>query len=223
MLKLAFAAGFALAALTGSAFAADLAAPAKGVIAAPAPSGFDGFYIGLNAGYGPGNVSTPNDSPYPTGFPFSGPFVGGQVGYNFVLIDNVVAGIEGDMEWTNETGNALYGAYTTTARLNWTGAVTGHLGVTMDNLMLYVLGGVAFANNTLTADDGVPASLLQDTQTHVGWVAGIGAAAKVSDNVSVFGEVRYAEYGSKQYSPSHNGITGLTDTSVRLGVNWLMK
>ena len=75
----------------------------------PAPYTWTGFYIGGDGGYGwepaRGTLTTAAGvplAPYSTGV--TGPFAGGFVGGNYQF-DHVVAGVEGDWQWGNLTGN----------------------------------------------------------------------------------------------------------------------
>jgi len=224
MLKIAIASGLVLATLTGGAFAADLARPMKvaPVVAAPAASNWDGLYLGANIGYGPGTATSDGFGSTSTTIDFSGLFVGGQIGYNFHLSDNIVLGIEGDLNWANETGTTHFidGNYDGTDAINWTGAVTGKIGYDAGTFMPYVLGGVAFAGNTLSYyDDDLQQSNGSQSATHTGYTVGLGLAAAVASNVSVFGEYRYSDYGTQTYGLD-TGDVRLTDNSVRGGVNF---
>lgn len=213
MLKLGLLTAVALGAMTVAGFAADLPAPAPAVVPpAPATNPWAGGYIGLNVGYGPGTVSSAVDS----GLGVSGWFVGGQAGYNFVLSDNVVFGIEGDVNWANESGSNT--SIADCDMINWTGAFTGHIGVTSDTLMGYVLGGVAVAGNTYETAVPPGSPTISDTKTMVGWTVGVGASAFVTSNISVFAEYRYSDYGTQDYA-SAKGVH-LTDNSIRGGFNF---
>ena len=218
MLKLGLLTAVAFGAMTVAGFAADLPAPAPVAVApAPVENPWAGGYIGLNVGYGPGTVSSTGAGGNPD-LGVSGWFVGGQAGYNFVLSDNIVFGIEGDVNWANESGSNINVA--DCDMINWTGAFTGHIGVTSDALMGYVLGGVAVAGNTFETDYGNTGTTLSQTQTHVGWTIGVGAAAMVTSNISVFAEYRYSDYGTQDYLNTNTTGVHLTDNSVRAGFNY---
>ena len=110
--RLAFA---PLALVATSAFAADL--PARNAAPsyiAPAPvASWSGFYLGLNAGFGGGTLNGSNVA-------VTGPFVGqgagqlrpsgfvlgGQLGYNMQFGSNVVAGLEGDVDFSGIRGGS---------------------------------------------------------------------------------------------------------------------
>jgi opacity protein-like surface antigen len=223
--------------MTGGASAADLITPPP---AAPVASATDwsGPYIGANVGYGPGTASLGTffiDGPEGGGnVSFSGLFVGGQVGYNYQLSNGLVFGGEADLNWSNESGSTSVtsngNGFSINDNLNWFGAVTGHVGYAWDNVMPYVLGGVAFANNTFGESClGEACGEFPDfssSATHMGYTVGGGVAAMLTDHISGFVEARYADYGSANYtfSPipgeSETFPISLVDTTVRAGLNF---
>jgi len=223
MLKLTLLAGVALGLFSGAALAADMGDGSG----APAAPSWDGFYAGLNGGYGASSLSDGN-----TTFPdvaLYGAFAGGQAGYNFVLMDGVVAGIQGDLDWAWESGH--YGpatiwnftSATLTDNVTWTGALTGHVGVTMGPLMLYGLAGVAGAKSKLE-NAGIDLGPVESdvTQTHIGWVAGGGVSALLGP-FSTFLEYRYADYGTRDYSAAVGSQpVRLSEQSVRVGFDYHM-
>src|SRR5689334_24093436 len=93
----------ALAATTASAAAADLARRGP-YYQAPAPVyapifNWTGFYIGVNGGGGFGSSNWDSTGSRDV----SGGVIGGTAGYNFQF-GQVVAGIEGDVDWSGING-----------------------------------------------------------------------------------------------------------------------
>ena len=209
MIQKMLLAGAAVTVFSGSAMAADLMAPRAPApmmsVAPAAQTNWDGPYIGATLGYGWGttlDTTNGNYSSSPNGFT-----AGGQVGYNFHLSDNLVAGVEGDLNWNNQQATTNNGG---TYRINWDGSVRGRLGVDLDGILPYAEAGVAFANATVTNGGTFSA-------THTGWTAGAGVEFKLADQVSANVEYRYSNYGSQTF----NGNTvGLTDNALRVGVNY---
>ena len=209
------------AALSGSAFAADLGprtyakAPA---MAAPATN-WSGLYIGGNVGYGWGNGSTgilPSDGDnFPTSTLDSrlkGAFGGAQIGYNW-QIGSIVTGLEADIQSSGIMGSAraalanLGGltdiAASTSSELSWFGTVRGRLGVTVTpDLLLYGTGGLAYGRVKASANvqidnppflDSWPASI---SGTKTGWAAGAGAEWMFARNWSAKVEYLHIDLGS---------------------------
>jgi outer membrane immunogenic protein len=208
----------ALSLFSAEAMAADLMMPMKSapmMAAAPASTGWDGLYLGASVGYSWG---TADDSSTSSGSfdglgSLSGGFIGGQVGYNFHLSDNVVLGIQGDINWNNESAATFTNTGSESARINWDGAIMGRLGYDAGQFLPYVEAGVAFANMTVT-DSGTPLSA-----THTGYALGAGVQFMLSSQLSANVEYRYSNYGSATYESGEPQI-GLTDNSVRLGLDF---
>jgi len=195
----------ATGALATPVLSADLVAPTSNMptnIATPGTATWDGPYLGASVGYGWGFTNdTGGDAN------LSGLFVGGQAGYSFHLTDQLVAGVEGDLNWSNERGTF---PITTTFRINWDGSVRGRLGVDLGGVLPYAEAGLAFADATYS-------NVTDYEATHVGWTAGAGVEFALGSNVSANVEYRYADYGSQ----SHKSISfPLTDSTVRVGVNY---
>lgn len=225
MLKIIGSTGLALVLLTGVAVAGD----------DWVPSGFEGFYAGVYTGYAKGTVG---DSGSPASYPnvsLDGAFVGGQAGYNFVLRNGIVAGIQGDLGWANEKGSSgptgmtigpVHHA-TLDDTITWTGSLTGRVGATMGGAMLYGLAGIAAAGNSLTnsGDDGLGGATPVEanvTNTNFGFTVGAGAAA-LSGPFEAFVEYRFTNYGNADYAAAvgpHK--VDLLDQSVRAGLNYHM-
>src|SRR6185312_3686551 len=215
----ALLAATAVAGFSGAALAADLYVPPAAAPAAPvaAPTSWDGPYIGANIGYGWGSADSTSAHQYndPTNtittddsLSMSGFMVGGQIGYNFHLSDNIVGGIEGSLDWTNQTGttdsNSNYPGITHT--INWDGMIVAKLGVDVGgNILPYIDAGLAFANSTRDSSGCtncfyVDSSHKSDNVTQAGWTVGVGVEAMLADNLSGFVSYNYADYGSADFN-----------------------
>ena len=221
-------------------------------IIAEEPQVYDwtGFYLGANGGYGWGekesvivttfltgtgvvNVSEVGDLK-PEGF-----FGGGQAGYNFQS-GPVVFGIEGDIQLSDIDDD-----FSTTIRdnfydgsedIDWFGTVRGRLGWGMDRALLYVTGGIAFADVDLKVDftDTLGrVSALRDSGTRTGYVLGAGGEWAFSDRWSAKLEYQFLDFGSESMDAQVHGpqlpvqplihSTNEIDTqihTIRLGVNF---
>jgi outer membrane immunogenic protein len=185
----------ALAFSVTAANAADLPIKAPEIVPPPLPVyNWTGFYIGVNAGYGWGEIDdavTPLPQP---GFgfpPFSvgsepDGFIGGiQLGYNWQT-GNFVWGIETDFQGStlDETTTLALGPpapagtnQRVTTELDWFGTVRGRLGVTfMPELLAYVTGGFAYGDVTVSSRLTAPAISYVGSggSTETGWTVGGG-------------------------------------------------
>ena len=200
--------GIALAALAIAAPASAADVPMRGPVYKAAPVSlfnWTGFYIGGNAGYGWGD----SDNLAPSGW--SG---GGQVGYNWQYAPNWVFGLEADLSGSNLNDSNAVGAPLVNSKVNYFGTARARLGYTVDRVMVYGTGGLAWAHNRV--NDG----LVQDDQTQVGWTAGAGVEYAFSPNWSTKLEWLYADYGNKTYALSVPTRVDLTDNTVKLGLNY---
>jgi outer membrane immunogenic protein len=111
------------------------------------PAGFDweGGYIGGNVGYA---------------ISFGDPIVGAELGYNFLVSESILLGIEGSgMLYADGSGDTEF-------------FVRGKTGVAIDNVAIYGLAGVGIFNF------GLPL-----------WDIGAGVEVAVTDNVTLNGQV----------------------------------
>ena len=202
-------------ACSGTALAADLYVPPPvAPVVAPPVSNWDGPYIGANIGYSWGTADH-TSGPGTNDITLSGFEVGAQLGYNFHVSDNIVLGIEGSLDWSNETGSIpIFG--TTTHTINAEGMLVGRLGADMGTWMPYIDAGVAFANATRA--NGLPASA---TNTQTGWTVGVGVEVMLADHLSGFLSYNYADYGSAVYNTGGTPPTiHLTDNIFKAGLNY---
>jgi outer membrane immunogenic protein len=160
---------------------------------------------------------------------FSGIVGGGQIGCNYQFYSSWVVGIEGMWDGTNmrgsnvvegplvpfDLGNGTFVPLDTHALVNtkvdWLASITGRIGYTWNQMMVYGKGGVAWARfkhdvetDTVLApfDDGflrVPFGLgpqFEQTDTRTGWTAGFGLEWHFAPNVTAFVEYDYYGFGS---------------------------
>jgi outer membrane immunogenic protein len=157
---LALSAGAATTALAADVIAEQPPAPAAPAVV-PVFS-WTGVYLGANLGYGWANADVSDDN----GF-----VGGGQIGYNYQFSNNVVLGIEGDMDATGMEFGGNDVDYTLSGR--------ARLGYAFDRWMPYATGGVAYAK----------AGDFEDT----GWVAGAGIEWAATDHI--IPGIEYLHYG----------------------------
>jgi outer membrane immunogenic protein len=207
-------------ALTGSAFAADLALPPP-----PAPIfTWTGSYIGGQIGYawGSGNLNYTGFDPR-TGLAFttglggssSGVIGGAHVGYNYQF-NQWVVGLEGSVDGTSISNTVVgtfpaFGGSTITASTNANiqGSFRGRAGIAWDRALIYATGGVALGgfttDYTFTGNNNGNHNINGGnvfygsnsfSNTRVGWTVGGGIDYAVTNNWSIFAEYRYTNWGT---------------------------
>jgi outer membrane immunogenic protein len=219
-------AGTALVALGAGAHAADLGVPRTPIAAAVVAPVFSwtGFYAGLNIGFG---VVNTNLNAFALPFPLTGSgtglVAGGQIGYNH-QINNLVVGIEGDLGYfgVSRRGGDAAGNFIAW-RTSWDASIRGRLGVAIDRTLLYVTGGVAFADLRINGVVGQPLAFFpfSESQTRVGWTVGAGIEHAITPNWTVRGEYLYANYGSRNFNTIALANVSMQTHKVRIGVNYL--
>ena len=105
-------------------------------------------------------------------------------------------GFEADWSWANNRAGATYfdgdggtqDAITLESRMRWFGTLRTRGGVVIDNVLLYVTGGLAFArfNNSLAVFEDGPATTtaFAADRTRWGWTAGVGTEWAFAPNWS---------------------------------------
>ncbi|MCL8383989.1 outer membrane protein [Xanthobacter aminoxidans] len=234
----------ALAALPVAAGAADLAMkyPVKAV-----PTkvfSWTGFYIGGNVGYGGGEPTatgvTSNGGVFTSydqaSLTSSGFFAGGQVGYNYQFANNVVLGVETDLQWSGIKGelatldsSGTVGNFTAGPSLTYFGTVRARLGYAIDRFLPYVTGGAAYGRSVFEATVTNPAGIVNASSaaTTWGWTVGAGGEFAVTNNWTVKAEYLYVDLGNYNYAvlDTVNGTIGAGSVDSKIqtfkaGVNY---
>lgn len=232
MKRILLASAAALA-LSGSAYAADL--PVKAAPYQPAvPVGFNwsGIYVGIHGGWewsafdpgfsGSNSILTDLGNPGVLGANANGGFFGGHLGLN-VQQGNWVFGPRFDIDLSGLQGSMTSPDGDVTHSIPWHGDVVGRLGyLVVPQVLLYGVGGLAFgevkdaaaASSTFSetlgcSDIGAAPCALSNSNTHIGWTAGVGLEYAITSNFFLGLEWDYTNLGS-------HGVTfivpGSTDT-----------
>jgi outer membrane immunogenic protein len=219
-LAVALLAGVAAIGAVSVAHAADLIVDADPVYVAPAASGnWDGPYIGGFLGYGSGTVTDDSNEILNPDMGIDGWLLGVNVGANFTLTDGVVAGVVGDLAWSNITGEDPWDGYDGTQfSIDWAGSVRGRIGFDGGSFLPYLTAGLAVAGVTESNHGGAG----ENNNIHTGWTAGAGVEFAVTEDVSVDLLYRYTDYGETDYVTDGHGTLplSLTTHSVQVGLNW---
>jgi outer membrane immunogenic protein len=209
-----------LVVLAGSAMAADLpvykAAP---IVAAPACANFGGFYVGGNVGWKYYEHKWKDKDNYGAGFLLDTDgsesdnswTAGVQTGYNWQF-HCAVWGIQADWNWTNADASSDYSNnaflpffgsnLNVSSTEKWYGTLRTRSGLVVDNLLLYVTGGLAWArfdrDLTYTATSplfGFAATQSYDaSRTRLGFAVGAGTEWALSQNWSINSEFLYMAF-----------------------------
>lgn len=196
--------------IAGAAQAADVvmdqppAPPAAPVISTPI-AGWEGGYAGIALGYGFSGETQ-------AGFPAPGNdietdgFVGnGFAGWNFQS-GSFVYGVEGDVGYNGMKGSNAG----TESKGGVDGTLRARLGfAATDNLLIYGTAGGA-AERLKVSEGGV-----SDTNTMLGWTAGAGVDAKLTDKVFGRVEYRYTKFGSESFNTG-SGAQDVKDSSNKV-------
>jgi outer membrane immunogenic protein len=245
---------------TGQALAADLPAapppppPRAPVAYAPVEAVYNwgGIYLGINGGYGFGSSTwtDPNNPIAAAGgttgaFNLNGWLIGGTLGANY-QINQLVLGLEGDLDWSNikgNTSNAFCGLTVGAAgpvgtncqtQNTWLSTVRGRIGIAADRVLFYGTGGVAFGNVQAGLTGGGIGSATYQTQTNVGWTGGAGVEVAFADNWTARLEYLYVSLGSSAScttisacgadnvggTVAPNDKVKFTTSMIRLGVDY---
>jgi outer membrane immunogenic protein len=200
-------------ALSGPALAADMA-----VKAPVAPYSWTGWYVGANAGYGvgsqQGNVAAPLNVPSPINEIFNampgGGFGGGQLGYNYQLYNNIVLGVETDIQGAgiSDTRTCLFTCAAGASalidqKLKWFGTTRARLGWATGPVLTYVTLGAAYGETetgVTTTLPGLGTSSMIASATKSGWTWGTGVEAALGGNWTAKVEYLKVDLGSSAAS-----------------------
>jgi high affinity Mn2+ porin len=239
-------AAMGLLALTVSAKAADLSAtlPTK---APPQAAAYDwtGFYVGPHLGYawGSSNFSAPGISgsvdlfqPYDP-FKDTGSYFGGvQAGYNYMLANRLVIGVEADASFpafpnlsgisvggTSTFVSPAVGAESYSENVLYFGTVRGRIGYAPGNWLLYATGGLAYSYDQLTLTQLATGTTDSPFLWRLGYAAGAGVEAPVMPHWTARVEYLFTDYGNSSVLFGNAGQRFTSDWSqqeLRAGLNY---
>lgn len=192
------------------------------------PGNWNGAYVGLEAGYGWGDVKQPFG---PVGGPIvnteananqDGGIVGGYLGYNWLFASSLLVGLEGNMDWSGISGDDHGSAGDINAvDQQWEGSLRGRLGfLATPSVLLYMTGGYSWMGASLKAKTAAPE---EHSATFEGWTLGGGAEWEIDPSMALRLQYRYSDYGSQRVSFPINGYDlGATPTinAITAGVSF---
>lgn len=172
-----------------SAIAADAVNEIPSAPAAVEATAFSwaGGYAGVHGGYGwmentlsQGGAVLKDD--------FNGGRFGGFGGWNFDVGNNVILGVEGDINYDRNENN--YSGVKVGSDVS--GSVRGRAGYAVDQALFFVSGG-------FTATKGyIDSPFSDDKATLKGWTAGAGIDFALTKNIFTRLEYRYNDFGNEK-------------------------
>lgn len=206
-------AAISIGAFVGNAQAADL-------MDMPVSSHWTGFYVGGQAGYYEANYDYDNADFFGPSGSFrlgDGVALGAYAGYNYQLSPNFVVGIEGDYNWSLGDGKtAPFG-------LDSFGSIRGRLGYATDSTLLFVTGGLAFADLGEDCSGWVQGDCqVAGIGSELGYAVGGGVEHFLTDAISLKLEYVYMggfEYGVNQFSVEERDIARFSVPSGELDIH----
>ena len=153
---------------------------------------WNGFYMGLFAGYGFGQSNWGNTAVTTGNFDIDGATIGGTAGYN-IQTGSWVFGLESDIGWSNIKGSSTAAVCGTGCETSsdWLGTLRGRFGYAFDRFLPYVTGGMSFGSI-----NGDIAGTGHFNSTNVGWTAGGGLEYAFVNNWSAKVEYLYMDLGN---------------------------
>jgi outer membrane immunogenic protein len=168
----------------------------------PAAGNWAGAYAGGTASWQRGDFAGQGRSK-------ANGFGGGVYGGYNMQSGQIVYGGETDLNYSGV--DSKNGARKAEQGLN--GSLRARVGVDLNPVLLYGTAGVA-ATNAEMKDATTKAD-----KTLLGWTAGAGAEAFVTNNITARVEYRYSDYGSKNFNLGSGTVkSGMDDHSVRVGL-----
>lgn len=165
-----------------------------------------GFYIGGNLGYAEqtsdtvdriiGGISLLNEKN-------EGFTAGLAVGHNWVC-GNALFGIEADLNWAGLDNSRTYtvgglaNLVQDDRKLDWYGTLRTKSGIVLDNVAVYLTGGLAYADIKHAVSIPVAGlTLFDNSDVRWGWTVGAGVEIAQWSNVSLRTEALYMSFENK--------------------------
>jgi outer membrane immunogenic protein len=198
--------------LASPSFAADMPGRYREPVDVVPMFSWNGFYAGVNAGYGWGSSEWNSSVTSGTTSPGGGLF-GGTLGFN-MQSGAFVFGVEGDAagSWIRDstsTGSGICGLPGCQIQTSWFATARGRVGYAFDRALIYLTAGGAFGDVQMLSNG------LSATADRAGWTAGLGLEYALLGPWSAKVEYLYANLGSSSCGATTCGI----DTTVKYNVN----
>lgn len=187
----------------------------------PAPvANWQGFYLGLNGGVGFGSFT--DGGSQLIGSPTGG-LIGFTGGFNYIAAPNLLVGLEADFDFSGmKTSSMPYAGVFTNGSVDDLLTIRGRVGYTFDRALVYITGGFAGSNNTVTVGNFWTGFAGQQSTFQTGWALGAGLEFMVTNNLSVKGEYLFTSVGSDRYFDFSPAVlqSAVNNSQVKVGVNY---
>ncbi len=213
----AIIAALAIVPIATPAIAADLWQPQASFkdepVYEPQRTRWDGFYLGINGGYG----WSDNESFDTFAFDIDpeGGFGGGQIGFN-VVTGRLLLGAEADIQGADISDRSVVGGTSLTTNIDYFGTVRGRLGFVSDRTLIYGTAGYAWADVDVTASAGGLSISAGDTLS--GYVVGGGIEYALTDQWSTKLEYQYIDLEDERLNATDKLDNDFH--TVRVGLNY---
>lgn len=158
----------------------------------------------------------------------TGLLLGGQLGCNY-QVSTWVFGVQGDGAWSNASGtHSDVLALTDEWKTDSLASVTGRFGYAWDRLLAYAKGGGAWTHEkydtaTTATTTTFSTTVSMASATRSGWSVGGGFEYAITNNISMFFEYDFYDFGTRTVSFSGTSQSiGIRDRDsvVKVGGNW---
>ncbi len=188
---------------------------------------WSGFYAGLQAGYGWGNTEADAHWASMLGawedfhYGNRGAVGGFHAGYS-IDVDDIVFGLEADLEATGIHGTGSNASAIHATDIDWSTSLRARVGFKVsDRSLVYLTGGVTYASVSITQHT---LTGLLPYSTHdewkAGWTAGAGIEHAITPRITARLEYRYLDLGKISYFDelmAMKATQDLNNHSVRAG------
>jgi outer membrane immunogenic protein len=211
--------------------AADMYAPVAKAppLAAQGCAQFGGAYIGVNVGGAHYRADRNDDDGFfednaGHSLTNTGVAAGGQLGYNWQR-GCTVFGFEVDGSWSSaktkfQDDPSSDSIETIDSKLRWFATARTRTGIVVNDLMLYVTGGLAIANVRDVYTDG--SDQFSFDKTRLGWTAGLGTEWALSRGWTLKSEALFMQFS--QHHDNLDGSSRFTNSDSvwvgRVGLNY---
>jgi outer membrane immunogenic protein len=190
---------------------------------------WSGIYVGAQAGYAWSDARYDAFDYATVDYDPNGLFGGAYAGYNYQLQNNIVLGIDADINFSgiDSDGSLTWASgsdpddHIGHSKVKWTGAIRGRVGYALDRFMPYIAGGLSVARFQFDLDhDGTGNMDFEEERSLTGWNLGAGFDYAATDNIIVRAEYRYSDFGSRSFDNdwADDSKIDLKTHDIRLGV-----